>query len=214
MYLRYRPVNSAWRLQPHCPRRAARLVSGESPRPYKEDRVSMTVNIGSTANIGTGTGVPKWVRALLFAAALVETIGGLTGLTLFSDFHEYESTAAQWAIFANLAIAPVFAIPALYFIAEGNLRYGILALAAVAMAALALDTLPTIFVQGMASFGEGVMPFYLFVRMLVLPALCVWAAWLAWRNERLMLAGILVSLPSIASIVDLLAFAAGLVVYS
>lgn len=174
----------------------------------------MTVNIGTTAEAATGTGVPKWVRALLFAAAVVETVGGLTGLTLFSDFHEYEASPAQWAIFAYLAVAPVLAIPALYFVSKGNLRYAIVLLAAITLAALLLDTLPTVLVQGLSSFGVGLVPVYLVVRMLVLPALCAWAAWVAWKGERIALAGILVSLPSIASIIDLLAFAAGLVIYS
>ncbi|MEC9367359.1 MAG: hypothetical protein VX871_01560 [Pseudomonadota bacterium] len=169
----------------------------------------MTVNIGMSASPRE----PKWLRALLFAVAAVEAVGALTGLTLFTELHEFDSSAAQWLIFANLAVAPVFAIAALVFVIRGQLRHAIMALGALAGAALLLDNLPSIYTHGTDIFSGGLIGIYIFIRLLLFPLLGLAAAWLAWKNIRLPLAGILVSLPTLISIVDLIAFAVGVSIY-
>jgi hypothetical protein len=79
----------------------------------------------------------RWLRLLLVLVAALEFLDALSGVSnIFTDYH-HDTTLLRFAqalISVNLALAPLLAGAALIFAALGNIRYAILALAAITLA--------------------------------------------------------------------------------
>lgn len=88
----------------------------------------------------------RWLRLLLVLVAALEFLDALSGVSnIFTDYH-HDTTLLRFAqalISVNLALAPLLAGAALIFAALGNIRYAILALAAITLATWVLDSLPS-----------------------------------------------------------------------
>lgn len=155
-----------------------------------------------------------WLRIALIVIAAIET---LTALSEFSAlFQEYGHTTAL-LIFAQrmnsvyLALAPLLACAALVFAIIGRVRHAIAALALRMALSWAAD-LPAVAIHGLelsADFGGA----YAFVFRFVYPLTAAAALWLAWCNEKLGLATILVSLPTILKWAGVVAFTISVLKY-
>ena len=148
------------------------------------------------------------LRTMLAIVAAIELVGALTGLA--SLFYEYGHATplliwAQRATSVKLVLAPIIAAAALVLAAMGRLRNAIVALAALMLVAWASD-LPSIAIHGLelsADFGGALAVLARFGY----PLIGVAALILALRNQRLVLAGVLVSLPTIVAWAGVVAFA-------
>lgn len=169
----------------------------------------------STVVAGTAaaSSPPRWVRNGLLVLAIIELWGALSNLAVFANLSDYDSSLAQWMIFANVALAPVLAGAAVYLAAKRRLGPAIIALAAMAIADLLLVNVPSLFVHGPGDFGSGPYATLVFARLMVLPLLSIVAVGLAWKNRQLTLAAVLASLPTLADIVGVVAFAIGVMIY-
>lgn len=155
-----------------------------------------------------------WLRIGLIVIAAIET---LTTASDFSGiFYEYQHETrllqfAQALTSMKLALAPAIAGVALVLAIMGRLRHAIVALAALVLVGW-LSELPSFAIHGLelsATFGGTVV----FVQRFVYPALAVAAIVLAMKNERLALAGVLVSLPTIFFWAVGLVFMIGFMIY-
>jgi hypothetical protein len=153
------------------------------------------------------------LRIGVLAVAIFQSLYTLSNLTVFGDLSEYESTFAQWILFVGLAIFPVLAISALVFALSGDIRRAIMAIAAIPLVAWLTDDLPALFIHGIEFMQGGFGDLYLFVATVVLPLLAVIAMVLAYRNERLVFAAVLASLPTLTGILSVVAFAIGVMFY-
>lgn len=156
----------------------------------------------------------KRLRIALIALAAIEAAGALTNLsTIFNDYGHTTALLkfAQALGTLNLALAPIFALAALYFAAAGKLTYAIIAIAIRILVTWATD-LPSIAIHGLelsADLGGLTILGYRFA----LPVMAAAAIWLARRNERLWLATIIVALPSVATWLSVLVFTVAVMIY-
>ena len=167
-----------------------------------------------TADATASPSLPRWLRIALLIVALIETLSALSDLPAI--FYDYGHTApmlifAQALTKAKLALAPLFAGAALWFMIKAKPRNAIVALAALALLRWIAE-LPSIALHGLelsASFSG----LFMFAVWFVYPALGIAALWLALRNRRLVLAGLLVMLPTLAALLSVAAFAIGVMRY-
>jgi len=157
----------------------------------------------------------RWLRVLLILIAALEFLEALSGVSnIFTDYH-HETTLlrfAQGLMSVKLALSPLLAGAALIFAALGNIRYAILALAALTLASWLLDSLPSIAIHGIKfslDFGGVEEFFYYFVA----PAVTVAAALLVLKDKRPGLATLLVCLPAIFKWLGLVAFIIAVMIY-
>jgi hypothetical protein len=153
------------------------------------------------------------LRFGVLAVAIFQSLYTLSSLSVFGDLSEYESTFAQWILFVGLAIFPPLAIAAVVFAVKGDIRRAIMAIAAIPIVAWVTDDLPALFIHGVEFLQGGFGDLYLFVATVVLPVLAVAAMVLAYRNQRLVLAAVFASLPTLTGILSVAAFAIGVMIY-
>ncbi|MEC9367358.1 MAG: hypothetical protein VX871_01555 [Pseudomonadota bacterium] len=156
---------------------------------------------------------PGWLRPALITAALVEAVASLSGLTLFSDLSGFGNSPGQWMIFTDVALKPLLALTALVFAIRRDWRHAVIALAALPLATMLLDSLPSLLTEGVQGFGEGLFRVYLLERSFLLPLACAWAAWLAWNGKRLALAALIVIIPTVLDVVEVAVFTIGIAIY-
>ncbi len=118
---------------------------------------------------------------------------------------------AQALGMAKLALALVIAAAALVFAIIGRLRPAIIALAALVLIAW-LSDLPSVFIHGL-ELSTDIMGLQLFVLRFIYPVIAVVTLVLALRNKRLVLAGVLVSVPTLIAVAGVFAFAIGVSIY-
>ena len=139
----------------------------------------------------------RWLRVLLVLIAALEFLEALADVqNIFIDRH-HETALLRFApglTSIQLALSPLLAGAALIFAALGNIRYAVLALAALTLTAWVLGALPTIAIHGM-SFSLDYSSFEGIVLFIVAPLVTVAAAFLAFKDKRLSLAALLISLP-------------------
>jgi hypothetical protein len=119
---------------------------------------------------------------------------------------------AQALTSINLALAPLLAGAALIFAALGNIRYAVLALAAMTLATWVLDSLPSIALRGVTlglDFGT-LAELFLYV---MAPVAAVAAALLALNDKRPALATLLAGLPALAKWLGFVAFFIAIMIY-
>lgn len=157
---------------------------------------------------------PRYLRIALIVIAAIEAIGALIGVPgIFYDFNPTTPLGkfAQLLTSANLVLALLITLAALYFAVAGQLRY---AIAAIAIRVLVtwLSDLPSFWIHGIEwslSYGGIHVAGY----QIGAPLIALAAIYLARRNERLRLATLLVALPTILTWLGVLVFAIGAMIY-
>jgi hypothetical protein len=166
------------------------------------------------ADIATPFPTPRLlgVRALLVIVALLELADGLpNSISMFADMSRIPGPDLGSAIIqAHIATHPVLALAALLFAAIGRVRYAIMALGAVVIMTW-LNYMPSVMLWGLEFSGIGA--FETPAQVMVFPLLAASAIVLAVRNQRLKLAAVLVSLPTIFNLFGLIAFAIGVAIH-
>ena len=149
---------------------------------------------------------------LLIIVAAIETFEGLSDApTLFGDMSKIPGPGVGGAIIkAYIASHPVLALAALVFATIGRLRYAIMALAALALMNW-LNYMPSVVRHGL-DFG-GLSAFQTPVQMIAFPLMAACAIALAARGERLGLATMLASIPTLFNVAAVIAFGISVFLY-
>ena len=170
---------------------------------------------GSVMSADTATGASpshRWVQAGLVIVTAAELLDAL--FSGQSDYHLETDLLrfAQRLTTIKLALSPLLAGAALVFAALGNIRYAIFALAALTLTGWALDSLPSIVIHGFKpSFDFGGMEEFFFY--LVAPIVTIAAVLLALKNQRILLASLLVGLPPLFKWAGVVLFITAVLIY-
>jgi hypothetical protein len=155
-----------------------------------------------------------WLRVLLIVLAAIEGLEGLFKFLLFiaRDPEIFGKGWGSYAVGTELALTLPFALLALFFLAKGNVRGGLCFVAGIALLRW-ISLLPSV-VNHPASFpGSGFPALLQVAQIMIFPLLMLMVIALAWKNERLTLAGILVGLPAVTEWLGVAAFAIGVMIY-
>ena len=149
---------------------------------------------------------------LLILIAAIEAFDGLSHVpTLFGDMSEIPGPGIGGAIIkAYIAVHPLLALAALALATVGRLRYAIMALGALVLMNW-LNYMPSVVRHGL-DFG-GLSAFQTPVQIIAFPLMGTCAIVLAARKERLGLATILVSIPTVFDVLAVIAFGIGVFLY-
>jgi hypothetical protein len=117
-----------------------------------------------------------------------------------------------WAVTSQLALTAPFAAIAIFFLAKRDLRRAIPFIAGIGLLEW-ISYLPSI-VNHPANFsGNGIVGALLFAKMMIFPLLMLMAIALVCKNHRLVLAGVIASLPSIANWLMVVAFGVSIAIH-
>ena len=149
---------------------------------------------------------------LLIIIAAIESFDGLSNASmLFGDTSQIPGSGVGGAIIkAYIASHPVLALAALGFATIGRLRYAIIALGALVLMTW-LNFMPSVVRHGLDF--NGISAFETPVRIIAFPLMGACAIALAARNQRLRLAAMLVSIPTLYSVAAVIAFGIGIFLY-
>jgi hypothetical protein len=149
---------------------------------------------------------------LLILIAAIEAFDGLSHApTLFGDMSEIPDPGVGGAIIkAYIASHPLLALAALVFATIGSLRYAIMALGGLVLMTW-LNYMPSVVRHGLDF--NGLSAFETPVQMIAFPLMGACAIALAARNQRLGLATMLVSIPTLYSVFAVIAFGIGVILY-
>ena len=149
---------------------------------------------------------------LLIIIAAIEAFDGLSHVpTLFGDMSDIPGPGVGGAIIKTyIASHPVLALAALGFATIGRLRYAIIALGALVLMTW-LNFMPSVVRHGLDF--NGISAFETPVRIIAFPLMGACAIALAARNQRLGLAAMLVSIPTLYSVAAVIAFGIGIFLY-
>ena len=157
---------------------------------------------------------PRLLGAYLFLIiiAAIEAFDGLSNLpALFADVSQIPGSGIGGAIIkAHIASHPVLALAALLFATIGNLRYPIMALGALVIRTW-LNYMPSVVRHGL-DFG-GLAGFQTPAQIIAFPLMAACAIALAARNQRLGLATMLVSIPTLFGVFAVIAFGISVALY-
>lgn len=158
--------------------------------------------------------VPNWLEVILIVATALQLMEGLSGIAgLFAETGDTSPAGANdVALVAMVAIKFALAAIALAALIRKRFRGAILAMAAM-IAAAWLGDMPSVVRHGLDLRGSLVVNAEMIFRVFICPVLAVMAAILALKNERIALAGILVCVPVAMSIIGVIAFAIGVMIY-
>jgi hypothetical protein len=148
----------------------------------------------------------------LIIIAAIEAFDGLSHApVLFGDMSQVPGPGVGGAIIKTyIASHPVLALAALGFATIGRLRYAILALGALVLMTW-LNFMPSVVRHGLDF--RGVSAFETPVRIIAFPLMAACAIALAARGERLGLATMLVSIPTLYGVASVIAFGIGIFLY-
>jgi hypothetical protein len=149
---------------------------------------------------------------LLIIIAAIEAFDGLSNVPmLFGDMSKFPGPGLGGAIIkAYVASHPVLALAALAFATIGRLRYAIMALGALVLMNW-LNYMPSVVLHGF-DFG-GLSAFQTPLQIIAFPLMGACAIALAARNERLGLATMLVSIPTLFNVAAVIAFGISVFLY-
>ena len=149
---------------------------------------------------------------LLIIIAAIESFDGLSHAPmLFGDMAEIPGPGLGGAIIkAYIAVHPLLALAALAFATIGRLRYAIMALGALVLMNW-LNDMPSVVRHGLDF--RGVSAFQTPVQIVAYPVMGACAIALATRSQRLGLAALLVSVPTLFGVLAVLAFGIGVFLY-
>ncbi len=163
----------------------------------------------------TGVAQPsRWLRIYLIVIAIVEGLEGIGKIPiLFSGDAEVPGPGwSGWAVTSELALTLPFALVALFFLVKRDVRRAIPALAGIGLVKW-ISYLPSLAIHPAEFPGPGFMGVFMAMQMTVFPLLMLMAIALCWKNQRLALAGILASVPTIAHWLGVVAFGIGVAIY-
>jgi hypothetical protein len=167
-----------------------------------------------TTDIQTASPPNSKLRIAVIILAIVETLGSLSDLSAFADPSGYIGKGfVQYLLLAGIAIFPVLAVAAVILAFKGDLRSAIMALATIVIVGFLTDNFPALFIHGLELTGTATVTLLYLAQLVVFPLLAVVAFVLARRNEKLVLAATLVSLPLVADILSVIGFAIGVAIY-
>jgi hypothetical protein len=171
----------------------------------------MTAQIDTSA---TPASQERKLRVLLLIIAIIESVSSLSSLpVIFADRAELLGTGFMgWVLTVELAVMPIIAIVAAVHAFKGRLRHAIVVLATLILVTWLTD-LPSLFSHGLELNGSFFVVLHGLAQAVAYPILALTAALFALKNERLGLAAIFVSLPTIISILGVIAFAIGVSIY-
>jgi hypothetical protein len=149
---------------------------------------------------------------LLIIIAAIEAFDGLSHVPiLFDDISKIPGPGVGGAIIkAHIASHPMLALAALAFATVGRLRYAIITLGALVLMTW-LNFMPSVVRHGLDF--RGVSAFETPVRMIAFPLMAACGIALAARGQRLDLAAVLVSIPTLYNVFAVIAFAIGIILY-
>jgi hypothetical protein len=149
---------------------------------------------------------------LLIIVAAIEAFEGLSHAPmLFGDISEIPGPGIGGAIIKTyIASHPVLALAALALATVGRLRYAIMALGALVVMNW-LNFMPSVVGHGLDF--RGVSAFETPVRIIAFPLMAACGIALAARSQRLGLATMLVSIPTLYSVFAVIAFGIGVILY-
>ena len=149
---------------------------------------------------------------LLILIAAIEAFDGLSHVpTLFGDMSEIPGPGVGGAIIkAYVAVHPLLALAALALATIGRLRCAIMALGALVLMNW-LNDMPSVVRHGLDF--KGLSAFETPMQIIAFPLMGACAIALAARNQRLGLAAMLVSIPTLYSVAAVIAFGIGIFLY-
>jgi len=156
----------------------------------------------------------RWLRVYLIVIAALNALGGLRDVALlFTGDPDVPGNGwGGWAVTSQLALTTPFAMIAIFFLVKRDLRRAIPFIAGIGLLEW-ISYLPSI-VNHPANFpGTGIIGALLFAKMMIFPLLMLMAIVLACKNQRLVLAGVIASLPSIANWLMVVAFGVSVAIY-
>lgn len=156
-----------------------------------------------------------WLCIALVVVAAIVTVNVLSDLNVFFDPPEVPPRfrLAQWLLYAKIAIVPLPALAALVFAGLGRLRHAIVALAAILLLTFTLDDVPLVLLHGAELNAGGLSGLYALMKFVAFPLLAIGAIVFVVRNERLALACVLVSLPTILGVLAVATFGIDVLIY-
>ncbi len=166
-----------------------------------------------TAQAGPATPATG-LRAYLIVIAVVEALEGLFKVPiLFSGDPEIPGPGwGGWAVTSELALTLPFALAALLFLRRHDFRRAVPFIAGIGLLRW-ISLLPSL-VNHPADFpGAGFYGLVLVAQVMVFPLLMLMAMALCWKNERLPLAGLIATVPTIANWLGVAAFAVSVAIY-
>ena len=172
--------------------------------------------MSGTAAPAADTAAPptRWLRAFLIVVAILEALDGITKMIiLFGGDPEVPGPGwGGWAITSELALSFPLAMVALFFLIKRDLRRAIAALAGIGLVRW-ISLLPSVAIHPAEFPGTGLIGLVVYMQVMIFPLLMLMALALCWKNERLTLAGILTSLPTITNWLGVAAFAISIAIY-
>jgi hypothetical protein len=149
---------------------------------------------------------------LLILMAAIEAFDGLSHApVLFGDMSEIPDPGVGGAIIkAYIASHPLLALAALVFATIGRLRYAIMALGALVLMTW-LNYMPSVVRHGLDF--NGISAFETPAQIIAFPLMGACAIALAARNQRLGLAAMLVSIPTLYGVFSVAVFGIGIMIY-
>jgi hypothetical protein len=149
---------------------------------------------------------------LLIIVAAIEAFDGLSHAPmLFGDMSQIPGPGLGAAIIkAYVASHPVLALAALAFATIGRLRYAIMALGALVLMNW-LNYMPSVVLHGLDF--DGASAFQTPLQIIAFPLMGASAIALAARGQRLGLATMLVSIPTLFNLAAVIAFGIGILLY-
>jgi hypothetical protein len=169
------------------------------------------------ATFGTkvqGRPAPGWVRGLLIGVAMLESLSAIRDFPLLFAAPEqfFGQGLGGWIIAAKLVFSPLASVAALIFSATGRVWSAILALAALILLTW-LGDMPSVALHGLDLTGSLPVVSHAIFRIILVPLLIAVIVVLAMRKERLGLATVLATLPTIVGWLGVIAFAIGVSIY-
>ncbi len=152
------------------------------------------------------------LRGVLIILAMIEAGLGISDApTLFGDMTHIGSGIGSGLIKAHLAAHPLLALAAIVFAAMGRVRHAIIALGTIIIMAW-LSDMPSVVVRGFELKGTFSIV-ETTARVIAFPLLAACAIAYAAHNEHLGRATLLVAIPTLFTVVLLVGFAIGVMIY-
>ena len=169
--------------------------------------MTMTLPAPTTAPEKSAAPAPT-LLVIVGMVGAIEALGGVTELrTLFGDVSKISPTSL-----AVIALHPVFGLTALAFALVGRLRYGIAALALLALSQWFSDMSPD-FDLSYSFSGSAFVNLQVAFKIYLRPVFALAAIAAAWFDRYLAAATIAVMLPTIIDAAGVAAFAVGVMLY-
>jgi hypothetical protein len=156
----------------------------------------------------------RWPGLLLLIVAIIELMGGIGALPILAgNLDEIPGPGLGGKIIiATIILHPIAAAVALFFLVRGHLPGALVSMAVVILLGW-ISYLPSIQLHGLEPQGDGAGGLFTFALIILPPVLVVAITALALTGKRLTLATILALLPTLISILSVVAFGIGVAIY-